>query len=163
MTPCCPANACGSLPPAPALPPLPRCCANRRLMRITTRSSSPTPAAKWAELEYGRQLIDNIRQDELLAELMGEGFRRQDPLLPDHNPGRQSQDGPHHRACLKDGTVFDRSGDRGRHQGGYGFAQWSAVRWPSTTTSKRFSKVSACAKVQIPSPKEFVVEKAFVG
>ena len=27
-----------------------------------------------AELEYGRQLIDGIRQDEMLAELMGEGF-----------------------------------------------------------------------------------------
>ncbi|MEY8841730.1 ferredoxin--NADP reductase, partial [Cribrihabitans sp. XS_ASV171] len=27
-----------------------------------------------AELEYGRQLIESIRQDEMLAELFGEGF-----------------------------------------------------------------------------------------
>ena len=27
-----------------------------------------------AELDYGRELIDNIRADEMLAELMGEGF-----------------------------------------------------------------------------------------
>ena len=35
------------LPPAPGLRLLRRCCANRRPMKITTRSSSPTPAATW--------------------------------------------------------------------------------------------------------------------
>ena len=34
------------------------------------------------ELEYGRQLIDDIRQDELLAELIGEGFHEKLKYYP---------------------------------------------------------------------------------
>jgi ferredoxin--NADP+ reductase len=42
------------LPPAPALRPSPRSCAIHKPTRITTRSLSPTPAARWASWNMAR-------------------------------------------------------------------------------------------------------------
>ena len=49
------------------------------------------------ELTYGAELIENIRNDEMLQELIGEENLKKAALLPDDDPRGQPQDGPHHR------------------------------------------------------------------
>ena len=52
-----------------------------------------------AELEYGRQLIEKHPPGRIAGRTDRRRLCRQDPLLPDHHPGREPQDGPHHQLC----------------------------------------------------------------
>ena len=65
-----------------------------------------------AELEYGRQLIENIRQDELLAELMGEGFADKIRYYPTTTREESPKMG-RITTLLQDGTVFEDLGIEG--------------------------------------------------
>ncbi len=113
-----------------------------------------------AELEYGRQLIEDIRQDELLAELIGEGFADKIRYYPtttrEESPkmGRITE-------LLKDGTVFADLGidgiapetDRGMVCGSLAFNH----------DIKAILEGFGLREGANSEPKEFVVEKAFVG
>ena len=113
-----------------------------------------------ADLEYGRQLIEEIKQDELLAELMGEGFADKIRYYPtttrDQSPrmGRITN-------LLKDGTVFADLGitdfgpenDRGMVCGSLAFNH----------DIKDILEEFGLREGANSDPREFVVEKAFVG
>ncbi|WP_170557554.1 ferredoxin--NADP reductase [Ruegeria atlantica] len=113
------------------------------------------------ELEYGRQLIENIRQDEMLAELMGEGFADKIRYYPtttrEESPkmGRITE-------LLKDGTVFADLGieggikpdtDRAMVCGSLAF----------NLDIKEILEEFGLREGANSEPKEFVIEKAFVG
>ncbi|WP_170413376.1 ferredoxin--NADP reductase [Ruegeria atlantica] len=114
-----------------------------------------------AELEYGRQLIESIRQDEMLAELMGEGFADKIRYYPtttrEESPkmGRITE-------LLKDGTVFTDLGieggikpdtDRAMVCGSLAF----------NLDIKEILEEFGLREGANSEPKEFVIEKAFVG
>jgi ferredoxin--NADP+ reductase len=113
-----------------------------------------------AELEYGRKLVDSVRNDELLAELMGEGFadklvyyptttREQSPKM-----GRVTE-------LLKDGTLFKDLGidgitaetDRAMVCGSIGLNK----------DIKEILEGYGLREGANSDPAEYVVEKAFVG
>ncbi|MCV6592093.1 MAG: ferredoxin--NADP reductase [Silicimonas sp.] len=113
-----------------------------------------------AELEYGRELINDIRQDDMLAELMGEGFadklkyyptttREESPVM-----GRITDN-------LRNGKVFadlgiegiDREHDRGMVCGSLAF----------NTDMKEVLEEFGLEEGANSDPKQYVVEKAFVG
>ncbi|WP_170586485.1 ferredoxin--NADP reductase [Ruegeria arenilitoris] len=114
-----------------------------------------------AELEYGRQLIESIRKDELLAELIGEGFADKIRYYPT-TTREQSPKMGRITDLLKDGTVFKDLGIEGGIK-------------PET------DRVMVCGSLAFnhdikaileefglreganSDPKEFVIEKAFVG
>ncbi|MDA7966781.1 ferredoxin--NADP reductase [Ruegeria sp.] len=114
-----------------------------------------------AELDYGRELIDNIRQDEMLAELIGEGFADKIRYYPtttrEESPkmGRITE-------LLKDGTVFADLGidggikpdtDRAMVCGSLAFNH----------DIKAILEEFGLREGANSDPKEFVIEKAFVG
>ncbi len=113
-----------------------------------------------AELEYGQQLIDGIRQDEMLAELMGEGFA--DKLI--HYPTTTREDsGTMGRITdnLVSGKVFADLGipplspetDRGMVCGSLAF----------NTDMKTVLEGFGLEEGANSDPRHYVVEKAFVG
>ncbi len=114
-----------------------------------------------AELDYGRELIENVKQDELLAELMGEGFADKIRYYPtttrEESPkmGRITE-------LLKDGTVFADLGiedgikpdtDRAMVCGSLAFNH----------DIKAILEEFGLREGANSEPKEFVIEKAFVG
>ncbi|WP_299663516.1 ferredoxin--NADP reductase [uncultured Ruegeria sp.] len=114
-----------------------------------------------ADLAYGRELIENIRQDELLAELIGEGFADKIRYYPtttrEESPkmGRITE-------LLKDGTVFSDLGidggikpetDRAMVCGSLAFNH----------DIKAILEDFGLHEGANSEPKEFVIEKAFVG
>ncbi|MCU9839119.1 ferredoxin--NADP reductase [Ruegeria sp. WL0004] len=114
-----------------------------------------------AELEYGRQLIEEVRQDELLAELMGEGFAEKIRYYPtttrEESPrmGRITE-------LLKNGTVFADLGidggikpetDRAMVCGSLAFNH----------DIKAILEEFGLTEGANSDPREFVIEKAFVG
>ena len=113
-----------------------------------------------AELDYGRQLVDSIRADEMLAELMGEGFADKLKYYPtttrEESPkmGRVTE-------LLTDGTVFQDLGiapidpevDRAMVCGSLGF----------NTDMKALLEGFGLREGANSDPAEYVVEKAFVG
>ncbi|WP_299947981.1 ferredoxin--NADP reductase [uncultured Ruegeria sp.] len=114
-----------------------------------------------ADLAYGRELIENIRQDELLAELIGEGFADKIRYYPtttrEESPkmGRITE-------LLKDGTVFSDLGidggikpetDRAMVCGSLAFNH----------DIKAILEDFGLREGANSEPKEFVIEKAFVG
>ncbi len=112
------------------------------------------------ELEYGRQLIENIKQDEMLAELMGEGFHEKIRYYPTTT----REDSPKMGRItdlLKDGTVFKDLGiepinpetDRGMVCGSLDFNKDIKVILEDFGLREGANS----------EPKEFVIEKAFVG
>ncbi|NOC44843.1 ferredoxin--NADP reductase [Ruegeria sp. HKCCD7559] len=114
-----------------------------------------------AELEYGRQLIDSIRQDEMLAELIGEGFADKIRYYPtttrDESPkmGRITD-------LLKDGTVFSDLGI----EGGIKPETDRAMVCGSLAFNldiKEILEGFGLREGANSEPKEFVIEKAFVG
>lgn len=114
-----------------------------------------------AELEYGRQLIENIRQDEMLAELMGEGFADKIRYYPtttrEESPkmGRITE-------LLKDGTVFADLGI----EGGIKPETDRAMVCGSLAFNLDIKKILEDFDLREGAnsePKEFVIEKAFVG
>ena len=114
-----------------------------------------------AELEYGRQLIENIRKDELLAELMGEGFADKIRYYPT-TTREQSPKMGRITNLLKDGTVFADLGidggikpetDRAMVCGSLAFNH----------DIKAILEEFGLREGANSEPKEFVIEKAFVG
>ncbi|MEX0368641.1 MAG: ferredoxin--NADP reductase [Ruegeria sp.] len=114
-----------------------------------------------AELDYGRELIEDIRQDELLAELMGEGFADKIRYYPtttrEESPkmGRITE-------LLKDGTVFADLGI----EGGIAPETDRAMVCGSLAFNhdiKAILEEFGLREGANSEPKEFVVEKAFVG
>ncbi|MCE8531839.1 ferredoxin--NADP reductase [Ruegeria pomeroyi] len=114
-----------------------------------------------AELEYGRQLIEEVRQDELLAELMGEGFADKIRYYPtttrEESPrmGRITE-------LLKDGTVFSDLGI----EGGIKPETDRAMVCGSLAFNhdiKAILEEFGLTEGANSDPREFVIEKAFVG
>ena len=113
-----------------------------------------------AELEYGRRLVEVIRQDELLAELMGEGFA--DKLL--YYPTTTREESPKMGRItdnLLSGKAFEDLGiaginpdeDRGMVCGSLAF----------NTDMKAVLEGFGLEEGANSDPKQYVVEKAFVG
>ncbi|MES0861228.1 ferredoxin--NADP reductase [Ruegeria sp. SCPT10] len=114
-----------------------------------------------AELEYGRQLIENIRQDELLAELIGEGFADKIRYYPT-TTREQSPKMGRITELLKDGTVFADLGI----EGGIKPETDRAMVCGSLAFNldiKEILEGFGLREGANSEPKEFVIEKAFVG
>ncbi|GAB5436373.1 MULTISPECIES: ferredoxin--NADP reductase [Roseobacteraceae] len=113
-----------------------------------------------AELEYGRQLIESIKQDEMLAELIGEGFADKIRYYPTTTREESPKMG-RITDLLTDGTVFKDLGidpinpetDRGMVCGSLAFNK------DITEILEGFGLEEGANS----DPKQFVVEKAFVG
>ncbi|SMO44669.1 ferredoxin--NADP+ reductase [Ruegeria faecimaris] len=114
-----------------------------------------------AELEYGRQLIEDIRKDEMLAELMGEGFADKIRYYPT-TTREQSPKMGRITELLKDGTVFadlaieggiQPDTDRAMVCGSLAF----------NLDIKKILEDFGLREGANSDPKEFVIEKAFVG
>ncbi len=113
-----------------------------------------------AELDYGRDLVDSIRNDEMLAELIGEGFADKLKYYPtttreeSANMGRITDN-------LTSGKVFadlgidgiDPEHDRGMVCGSLAF----------NTDMKVVLEGFGLEEGANSDPKQYVVEKAFVG
>ncbi len=113
-----------------------------------------------AELTYSRELIDSIQQDELLAELMGEGFADKLTYYPtttrEESPkmGRITE-------LLRNGSLFSELGiegispdtDRAMVCGSMGL----------NTDMKEILEGFGLREGANSDPAEYVVEKAFVG
>ena len=113
-----------------------------------------------AELEYGRRLIEDIRADEMLAEVIGEGF---DEKLV-YYPTTTREDSPNMGRItdnLLNGKVFadlgipgiDPEHDRGMVCGSLAF----------NTDMKAVLEGFDLEEGANSDPKQYVVEKAFVG
>lgn len=114
-----------------------------------------------AELEYGRQLIESIRQDELLAELMGEGFADKIRYYPTTTREESPKMG-RITNLLKDGTVFTDLGI----EGGIKPETDRAMVCGSLAFNldiKEILEEFGLREGANSEPKEFVIEKAFVG
>ncbi|MBO9436580.1 ferredoxin--NADP reductase [Ruegeria sp. R13_0] len=114
-----------------------------------------------AELEYGRQLIENIRQDEMLAELMGEGFADKIRYYPTTTREESPKMG-RITNLLKDGTVFADLGI----EGGIKPETDRAMVCGSLAFNldiKEILEEFGLREGANSEPKEFVIEKAFVG
>ncbi|WP_171228660.1 ferredoxin--NADP reductase [Ruegeria sp. HKCCA4008] len=114
-----------------------------------------------AELEYGRQLIDSIRQDEMLAELIGEGFADKIRYYPTTTREESPKMG-RITDLLKDGTVFSDLGI----EGGIKPETDRAMVCGSLAFNldiKEILEGFVLREGANSEPKEFVIEKAFVG
>ncbi|SMX34164.1 Ferredoxin--NADP reductase [Ruegeria arenilitoris] len=114
-----------------------------------------------AELEYGRQLIESIRKDELLAELIGEGFADKIRYYPT-TTREQSPKMGRITDLLKDGTVFKDLGI----EGGIKPETDRAMVCGSLAFNhdiKAILEDFGLREGANSDPKEFVIEKAFVG
>jgi ferredoxin--NADP+ reductase len=113
-----------------------------------------------AELEYGRRLIDEIRHDDMLAELMGEGFADKIRYSPTTTRDQSPKMG-RITTLLENGTVFADLGidgiapdtDRAMVCGSLGF----------NTDMKALLEGFGLRVGANSEPAEYVVEKAFVG
>ncbi len=114
-----------------------------------------------AELEYGRHLIENIRQDEMLAELIGEGFADKIRYYPTTTREESPKMG-RITNLLKDGTVFADLGI----EGGIKPETDRAMVCGSLAFNldiKEILEEFGLREGANSEPKEFVIEKAFVG
>ena len=113
-----------------------------------------------AELKYGEDLIESIRGDEMLAELIGEGFAEKLVYYPT-TTREQSPKMGRITTLLQDGTVFADLGiegispdtDRAMVCGSIGL----------NTDLKAILEGFGLSEGANSSPGEYVVEKAFVG
>lgn len=113
-----------------------------------------------AELEYGRQLIDNIRSDEMMLELLGEDNLKKLIYYPTTTRETSAKMG-RITTLLKDGTVFSDLGidgissdtDRAMVCGSMGL----------NTDLKEILEGFGLEEGANSDPKHYVVEKAFVG
>ncbi|WP_170769608.1 ferredoxin--NADP reductase [Ruegeria lacuscaerulensis] len=114
-----------------------------------------------AELEYGRQLIEDIRKDEMLAELMGEGFADKIRYYPTTTREESPKMG-RITNLLQDGTVFADLGI----EGGIKPETDRAMVCGSLAFNldiKAILEEFGLREGANSEPKEFVIEKAFVG
>ncbi|WP_281995003.1 ferredoxin--NADP reductase [Ruegeria faecimaris] len=114
-----------------------------------------------AELEYGRQLIEDIRKDEMLAELMGEGFADKIRYYPT-TTREQSPKMGRITELLKDGTVFADLGIEGGIQPDTDRAMVCGSL-AFNLDIKNILEDFGLREGANSDPKEFVIEKAFVG
>lgn len=114
-----------------------------------------------AELEYGRQLIETIRQDEMLAELMGKGFADKIRYYPTTTREESPRMG-RITDLLKDGTVFADLGIAGGIRPGTDRAMVCGSL-AFNHDIKAILEAFGLREGANSEPKEFVVEKAFVG
>ncbi|KMW56692.1 Flavodoxin reductase (ferredoxin-NADPH reductase) [Candidatus Rhodobacter oscarellae] len=113
-----------------------------------------------AELTYGAELIQSIREDELLAELIGEGFADKIAYYPTTTREESPKMG-RITDLLRDGTVFAELGiegispetDRAMVCGSMGL----------NTDMKEILEGYGLREGANSEPAEYVVEKAFVG
>ncbi|MDJ0629129.1 MAG: ferredoxin--NADP reductase [Rhodobacter sp.] len=113
-----------------------------------------------AELKYGEELIDGIRTDELLAELIGDGFADKLVYYPT-TTREQSRKMGRITDLIKDGTVFEDLGlerispetDRAMVCGSIGL----------NMDMKEILEGFGLREGANSEPAEYVVEKAFVG
>ena len=113
-----------------------------------------------AELEYGRQLVERVRTDELLAELIGEGFADKLVYYPTTTREKSPRMG-RITTLLEDGTLFRDLGidsfgpetDRAMVCGSL----------PFNLDIKALLDGHGLREGANSEPKEYVVEKAFVG
>ena len=113
-----------------------------------------------AELEYGRQLVDSIRADEMLAELMGEDFADKLKYYPTTTREESAKMG-RITDNLTSGRVFadlgiggiDAEHDRAMVCGSLAF----------NTDMKEVLEGFGLEEGANSDPKQYVVEKAFVG
>ncbi|MGZ2257672.1 ferredoxin--NADP reductase [Roseobacter sp. A03A-229] len=113
-----------------------------------------------AELEYGRQLIENLRKDELMLELLGEENLAKLTYYPTTTREESPKMG-RITTLLKDGTVFADLGidgispetDRAMVCGSMGL----------NTDLKEILEGFGLEEGANSEPKHYVVEKAFVG
>ncbi|WP_299409587.1 ferredoxin--NADP reductase [uncultured Roseobacter sp.] len=113
-----------------------------------------------AELEYGRQLIENLRKDELMLELLGEENLAKLTYYPTTTRETSPKMG-RITTLLKDGTVFADLGidgisaetDRAMVCGSMGL----------NTDLKEILEGFGLEEGANSDPKHYVVEKAFVG
>ena len=113
-----------------------------------------------AELEYGRQLVDDIKSDEMLAELFGEGATDKLRYYPTTTREESPQMG-RITDNLTSGKVFadlgitgiDKETDRGMVCGSLAF----------NTDMKDVLEGFGLEEGANSDPKHYVVEKAFVG
>ncbi|WP_299870236.1 ferredoxin--NADP reductase [uncultured Roseobacter sp.] len=113
-----------------------------------------------AELEYGRQLIDNLRTDEMMLELLGEENLAKLTYYPTTTREESPKMG-RITTLLKDGTVFADLGiegisaetDRAMVCGSMGL----------NTDLKEILEGFGLDEGANSDPKHYVVEKAFVG
>jgi len=114
-----------------------------------------------AELDYGRRLVERVRADEMLAELMGADFAEKLVYYPtttrDPSPriGRIT-------TLLEDGTVFRDLGI----EGGLAPATDRAMvcgSLPFNLDMKSILEAHGLREGANSEPAEYVVEKAFVG
>ncbi|KUJ80647.1 ferredoxin--NADP(+) reductase [Ruegeria marisrubri] len=114
-----------------------------------------------ADLEYGRQLIEKIKQDELLEELIGEGFADKIRYYPTTTREESPRMG-RITDLLKDGTVFKDLGI----EGGIKPETDRAMVCGSLAFNhdiKAILEEFGLREGANSEPKEFVIEKAFVG
>ena len=114
-----------------------------------------------AELDYGRELIDSIRQDEMLAELIGEGFADKIRYYPTTTREESPKMG-RITTLLQDGTVFADLGI----EGGIKPETDRAMVCGSLAFNhdiKAILEEFGLREGANSEPKEFVIEKAFVG
>ncbi|WP_170330217.1 ferredoxin--NADP reductase [Ruegeria arenilitoris] len=114
-----------------------------------------------AELEYGRQLIESIRQDEMLAELIGEGFADKIRYYPTTTREESPKMG-RITNLLKDGTVFADLGIEGGIQPDTDRAMVCGSL-AFNLDIKAILEEFGLREGANSEPKEFVIEKAFVG
>jgi ferredoxin--NADP+ reductase len=114
-----------------------------------------------AELEYGRRLVDEVRRDALLAELIGEGFADKLVYYPTTTREASARMG-RITTLLEDGTVFAdlaiegglaRETDRAMVCGSL----------PFNLDMKDILERHGLREGANSEPAEYVVEKAFVG
>ena len=113
-----------------------------------------------AELTYGRELIDGIRQDEMLAEVMGEGFADKIRYYPTTTREESPKMG-RITNLIENGTLsadlglppLDPATDRAMVCGSLAF----------NLDMKALLERSGLREGANSEPAEFVIEKAFVG
>ena len=114
-----------------------------------------------AELDYGRELIENIKQDELLAELIGDGFADKIRYYPSTTREESPKMG-RITTLLKDGTIFADLGIKG----GIKPETDRAMVCGSLAFNHDIKEILEEFDLREGAnsePKEFVIEKAFVG
>ncbi|MEL7088414.1 MAG: ferredoxin--NADP reductase [Planctomycetota bacterium] len=114
-----------------------------------------------AELSYGEQLVQSVRDDEMLAEVIGEGFADKLVYYPT-TTREQSPKMGRITTLLKDGTVFADLGI----EGGLSAETDRAMvcgSLPFNLDLKEILEGHGLREGANSEPAEYVVEKAFVG
>lgn len=159
MTPCCPASGSISFPPALALRRLHPCCASETYEKygevIVTHTCRDV-----ADLTYGANLIESIKRDEMMIELLGEENLAKIRYYPTTTREKSAKMG-RITTLIENGELFTDLGvpplnpatDRAMVCGSLAFNKDIAVLMEAAGLHEGANS----------EPGEFVIEKAFVG